>query len=77
MQLPKCRRYFCGDVFNPYNSVQPNSNTVSVDDKDVVINIDTDKVKGISDAVGKFATGVDKISEQKINTIHQLLLKAE
>lgn len=55
-----------GDVFNPYNSVQPNSNTVSVDDKDVVINIDTDKVKkGISDAVGKFATGVDKISEQK------------
>ena len=56
-----------GDVFNPYNSVQPNSNTVSVDDKDVVINIDTDKVKkGISDAVGKFATGVDKISEQKV-----------
>lgn len=55
-----------GDVFNPYASAQSNSNSVSVDDKDVVINIDPDKMKkGISDAVGKFATGVDMISEQK------------
>lgn len=55
-----------GDVYDPYSTVQDNSNPVSADDKDVVINIDTDKVKkGISTAVGKFATGVDKISEQK------------
>ena len=55
-----------GDAFDPYASQQSNSSSVSVDDKDVVINVDTDKMKkGISDAVGKFATGIEMISEQK------------
>lgn len=48
-------------TFNPYENNGGADGPVSVDNKDVVINIDTDKVKkGISDAVGKISAGVDK-----------------
>lgn len=59
-------------VFNPYEEPSNKDKTVSVDEKNVVINIDTDKVKkGVSDAVkkisGEVEKGVDKLNEHKEN----------
>lgn len=48
-------------VFNPYENNESKNGSVSVNDKDVVININPEKMKkGISDAVDKISTGVGK-----------------